>query len=95
MDPDGKNRVNLTHSKAAEGWPAWSPDGKKILYSSDETGTFALYLMDADGKNRRQITDPKPPFQDARAQLSPDGSAIVLNRQDGKTIGIYVLDLGS
>lgn len=44
--------------------------------------------LDADGKNRRQITDPKPPFQDARAQLSPDGSAIVLNRQDGKTIAI-------
>jgi Tol biopolymer transport system component len=30
-----------------------------------------------------------------RAQLSPDGSAIAFNRQDGKTITIYVLELRS
>ncbi|HEY4588748.1 MAG TPA: hypothetical protein VII86_05950 [Thermoanaerobaculia bacterium] len=28
-------------------------------------------------------------------RLSPDSSAIVLSRQDGKTIAIYVLELGA
>jgi Tol biopolymer transport system component len=77
----------------AEGWPAWSPDGKKIVYSSDETGTFCLYLMDADGGNRKQLTSVEPPFANQRPMISPDGSTVVFNRQDGRTIATYTLKL--
>lgn len=86
---------NVTGSRAAEGWPAWFPDGKRIVYSSDETGTFALYVITADGKERMQVSFPRPGFRDARAHVAPDGSAIVFNRQQGPTIGIFILPLKS
>ena len=51
--------------------------------------------MKADGTDRRRLTTPKAPWTDARPSVSPDGRRIVFNRASGKTIGIYVLELGS
>jgi TolB protein len=59
LRPDGTGLRSLTHFKA--GSPnalpgSWSPDGRRIILKTDETGDFQLYLMDADGGNRRRIT---------------------------------------
>ncbi|MFL5739502.1 MAG: PDZ domain-containing protein [Flavisolibacter sp.] len=35
-------------SGAAERYPVWSPDGKSIVYWSDASGEYELYLMQAD-----------------------------------------------
>ena len=41
---------NLTRTPAvAERDPAWSPDGKWIAYFSDESGEYALHLVDQSG----------------------------------------------
>jgi len=34
--------------------PTWSPDGKQIAYKSAQNGD-ALWLMDADGRNRKLV----------------------------------------
>ena len=43
--------------------PSWSPDGSQIIFFSDRSGTWAYWLMQADGTNPRQVipselTDP-------------------------------------
>ena len=41
---------NLTNSPAvADRDPAWSPDGKRIAWLSDETGEYALHIRDQNG----------------------------------------------
>lgn len=35
---------------------SWSPDNKWLAYISDETGTEEIYLIDANGKNKTQLT---------------------------------------
>lgn len=35
---------------------AWSPDGKKIVYTRTQPGDGTLWVMNADGSNRRQLT---------------------------------------
>jgi tricorn protease len=41
---------NLTKTPGAhERMPAWSPDGKKIAYLSDESGEYALHIRDQNG----------------------------------------------
>lgn len=40
-----------------KGDPTYSPDGSTIAYMSNESGSWHIYLMDADGENVRQITD--------------------------------------
>lgn len=49
--------VNLTNTYANDTEPAISPDGKKIAFLSNRTGSDQIYLMDADGKNVIQLTN--------------------------------------
>jgi thiosulfate/3-mercaptopyruvate sulfurtransferase len=36
--------------------PSWFPDGKRIAFQSDRTGTMQLWVMNADGTGARQVT---------------------------------------
>lgn len=39
-----------------DGGPAWSPNGRRIAFESDRDGPSRIYVMDADGRNRRPVT---------------------------------------
>ena len=39
--------------------PAWSPDGKNILFTSNKSGAEQIYVMDVNGKNRKKISAVK------------------------------------
>ena len=58
-----------------EEYPAWSPDGKWIAYSSTHEGNQELYVADAEGANHRRLTND--PAFDAHPAWSPDGRQIV------------------
>ncbi len=90
---DGSHPVNLTHDTAPDGWPTWTPDGRRIVFASRRDGPFSLYSMKPDGSDVRRLTFPDAPLSDARPSVSPDGRRILFNRQKGETIGIFVLNL--
>ena len=46
----------LQGGHAFEVQPRFSPDGKKILFTSDAGGGDNAWVMDRDGKNAKQIT---------------------------------------
>ena len=78
MNADGKNERRLTDNVAMECYPAWSPDGKTIAFSSDRIhdGWLAeIWLIDADGSNLRQVTD-SPGVGDLGPSFSPDGKSV-------------------
>lgn len=52
---------------------SWTPDGR-IVFTSDESGNTDIWLMDADGNGRRQLTDD--PHTDSDPSVSPDGRYI-------------------
>lgn len=62
MNADGSNVQRLTSARRKDGkWannedPAFSPDGRQVLFVSDRTGIRQLYLVNVDGLNERQIT---------------------------------------
>jgi Tol biopolymer transport system component len=39
-------------------FPAWSPDGTRIVYTRTYTGDGALWIMNADGSGKRRLTSP-------------------------------------
>ena len=55
MPINGGTPLQLTFSDATEFSPAWSPDGKRIAFGSDEGGSHKVWIVDADGANRRQF----------------------------------------
>lgn len=60
MDADGKNMKQITHLGKASFAPFFSPDAKKIIFSSNtgsKTGRdFNLFMINSDGTNLEQIT---------------------------------------
>ncbi|MEO6454729.1 MAG: hypothetical protein ABIN97_11675 [Ginsengibacter sp.] len=73
----GINARRLTNDVEPENYPSWSRDGKKLVYQRDYNGS-AIYVTDADGKNRQRLS-PTPGF-DATPGWSADGTKIIYTR---------------
>ena len=70
--------------------PAWSPDGRTIVFVSWRDGNGEVYAMDADGSGPRNLT--QNPAKDVRPAWSPDGRRIAfVSRRDGNS-EIYVMN---
>jgi Tol biopolymer transport system component len=88
MDFGGKNVKRLT-SDPVEGFsPVWAPGGKRIAYVvSRRIGRTNIYVMDADGSNKRLLTDetkiPGDGLNDYDPAFSPNGRTIVFARGRG------------
>jgi Tol biopolymer transport system component len=78
MDRDGSNQTNLSNDPSYDGDPAWSPDGKQIAFVSNrgERKRFALYVMDPDGNNVRDLMAPVSTAGYVYPAWSPDGKKI-------------------
>ena len=70
--------------------PAWSPDGRTIVFVSWRDGNGEVYAMDADGSGPRNLT--QNPAKDVRPAWSPDGRSIAfVSRRDSQS-EIYVMN---
>jgi Tol biopolymer transport system component len=56
--------------------PQFSPDGKKIVFASNRTGTWELWTAFADGSNQTQLTDFNSSMVGS-PRWSPDGKFII------------------
>jgi Tol biopolymer transport system component len=64
-----------------EGAPAWSPDGAKLVFSSDRTGTSQIFTMAAAGGAAVQVTNEVAGAFDPA--WSADGTTIVFTSATG------------
>ena len=78
MNPDGTDQRQLTTAPGFNGSPAFSPDGRRIVFdSSRDGGNFEIYVMNADGTDQVRLTND--PATDLRPNWSPDGSMITFD----------------
>lgn len=58
MNPDGTGEQNLTRHPAFDSFPAWSPEGSLIAFTSGRRGhgQYEIYTMDPNGDHVRQVT---------------------------------------
>ena len=63
IDQAGAQHDALTDARFNDYFPAWSPDGRKIAFTSNRTGDKGhgdIYVMDADGSGSIRITAGAP-----------------------------------
>jgi tricorn protease len=95
-----KNLINTQGIR--EIYPTWSPDGKYIVYYSDRTGEYEIYLQDAQLKSKPvQLTKGSAAWK-YQAVWSPDSTKLVFSDRkqklqllDIKTKAITVADRAS
>ncbi len=61
MNADGSNKHQVTHNGAANFAPYWLPDGKRIIFASNQADPkngrdFDLYVINEDGTGQERIT---------------------------------------
>ena len=94
MNADGSNQQQITHLGGANFAPFFTPDGKRIIFSSNYTnprsGEFDLYLIDDNGGSLEPVTNATG--FDGFPQFSPDGKQLVWASSRNAT-GEHQLDL--
>jgi len=98
MDADGSHLRQVTSLGAASFAPYFSPDGKKIIFSSNQHNPrgrdFELWLVNVDGTGLERVTW-NPSF-DGFPMFSPDGKKLVFasnrfQKMSGET-NVFIAD---
>ena len=84
MNPDGARQRRLTFNTWEDTYPAWSANGAKIAFSSNEDGGFnnryEIHVMNSDGSGEVALTDNPVDTNDMGPTWSPDGTKIAFGR---------------
>jgi signal transduction histidine kinase len=82
--------VRLTDSQGYEEWPAWSPNGQRIAFVSDQDGDVEIYTMNVDGSNQQQFTHN--PSADWPVSWSPDGRWLLFASDRDGNWNLYLVE---
>jgi tricorn protease-like protein len=92
---DGSGLKQLTDAKGYNAEGSYSKDGKYIVFCSNRSGeeNLELYIMDADGKNVRQLTKA-PKCYNGGPFFSPDGKRVIFrsDRKKKDHLQLYVIN---
>jgi Tol biopolymer transport system component/DNA-binding winged helix-turn-helix (wHTH) protein len=86
---DGQSHISTT---MLDSNPQYSPDGKRIAFTSTRSGELHIWVADADGSNAVQVTASTA--TNGTPRWSPDGRSIAYDSTDSGKGDIYVIPAG-
>ena len=89
LSADGKPERVIASSQREE-QAEYSPDGRKIAFSSSRSGSCEIWVTDADGSSARQMTSFAVGSV-TRPRWSPDGRNLALAARPTGNVDVYVV----
>lgn len=90
MNPDGSALTQITNTTWND-QADWSPDGTKIVYTTEDTPTPQIMIMNADGSAKHNVSNSSD--GDSVPSWSPDGTQIAFRRDRvGQPHQIWVMN---
>ena len=93
----GGDATQITEGMQFDSQPRFSPDGKKVIYISDESGGENVWTYDFNSKEKKQITKGNTNSYQS-PEWSPDGKYMVASKQSGRNLNkiwLYHVEGGS
>ncbi|HEY8560101.1 MAG TPA: protein kinase [Pyrinomonadaceae bacterium] len=98
--PDGADKgppktnppAKFISSTRMEEDPRYSPDGKRIAFSSNRSGSFEIWVANGDGQNPVQLTNFNSSAVSGSPSWSPDGRFIAFDSRAEGNADIYVVN---
>ena len=87
-----KIATKLLASTQNDASPKYSPDGKRIAFQSDRSGSSEMWLCDSDGQNLTQLTFFRKGVA-GTAQWSPDSRQIAFDYRASGMADVYVMNV--
>ncbi len=69
------NAVKVTSASGVEDYPSWSPDGRTVVYQSDQSGNWDIWVTQVESRQAVNRTADNP-TNDLRPTWSPDSQWI-------------------
>jgi TolB protein len=91
MDWNGSNPKQLTKHGSIALAPAWSPDGKQLVFTSYLRGAPALFMLTPQEGYLKLLWDRGG--VNSSASFSPDGSKITFASSSGGNVDIYTMPI--
>jgi TolB protein len=96
MNADGTDRTQITFNELDDEDPAWSPDGRRIVFERDLDPVrgevdYDIFTMKASGAEQRNITNHPDP-EDHAPNWSPDGRRIAFASDRDGDAEIYTVN---
>lgn len=93
-NPDGTDLRALTFGPSYHAECAYSPDGSRIVFASNESGSMNIYTMDSNGENVQRVTKTDHCYNGGPF-FSPDGQKILFraDREKPHYLDIYCCQL--
>ena len=70
--------TRFTFAPGTDAFPMWTPDGSRVVFTSDRDGQFNLYSKAADGTGDVERLTTSPVDIQSPASWSPDGEMLVV-----------------
>ena len=89
INPVTGDAFNITRSPGSEErYPAWRPDGKKVIFTSnrEEGKTYNYYIANADGSGLKKLTDLPAGSVAYWGSFTADGKWIYFNEGNSSCI---------
>jgi hypothetical protein len=91
VDTNDRSFIEVTHDRAIDADPVYSPDGKTLYFSSDRTAVMNVFAYDVETKSLKQVTNViNGAYQ---SDVSPDGKTLVYLGYTCQGFDVFVMPL--